>query len=176
MSQNPEIFVTPQIYFPKLFTAVSKTVPHIEMTAKEAVAAGYSFRKKRHSIKITNYHGRPHKNHIIPYSIDGMPVDELGREAFRNCTCCIMYIHGNIRRLGEAVFKGSTMYKVIFEDGLSVFESCDINAYDRKCCGKPTALMFPEMPETVIRKLAEMGADINHVGDYQRTPLLLHAA
>ena len=119
MSQKPEIFVTPQIYFPKLFTAVSKTVPHIEMTAKEAVAAGYSFRKKRRSIKITNYHGKPHKNHIIPYLIDGMPVDELGREAFRNCTCCIMHIHGNIRRLGEAVFKGSTMYKVIFEDGLT---------------------------------------------------------
>ena len=42
---------------------------------------------------------------------------------------------------------------------LSVFDACDINAYSRKEYGKPTALMFPEMPEAVIRKLVEMGAD-----------------
>ena len=58
---------------------------------------------------------------------------------------------------------------------LSVFDSCDINAYSRKEYGTPTALMYPEMPEAVIRKLVEMGADINHVGEYNRTPLLMHA-
>ena len=62
MSQKPEVFETPQIYFPKLFTAVSKTVPHIELTSDAAVIDGYSFRKKRHSVKITNYHGRSHKS------------------------------------------------------------------------------------------------------------------
>ena len=58
---------------------------------------------------------------------------------------------------------------------LSVFESCDINAYSRKEYGKPTALMFPEMPEAVIRKLVEMGADINYVAEYNKTPLIVHA-
>lgn len=58
---------------------------------------------------------------------------------------------------------------------LSVFDTCDINAYSRTEYGKPTALMYPEMPPALIRKLVELGADINHVGDYHRTPLLEHA-
>ena len=50
MSLDSVKFKKPQIYYPKLFTAASVTVPHIEMTAKEAVAAGFSFRKKRLSV------------------------------------------------------------------------------------------------------------------------------
>ncbi len=124
MSQKPEVFETPQIYFPKLFTAVSKTVPHIELTSDAAVIDGYSFRKKRHSVKITNYHGRSHKDLIIPYSIDGMPVDEICKDAFRKYPCSTIYIHGKIRKLGESVFSGSTVRKAVFEDGLTLLSEC----------------------------------------------------
>lgn len=131
MSEERIDFKAPEIYFPKLFTAVSETVPHIELTSKEAVAAGFSFRRKRHSVKITSYHGRSHKDLIIPYSIDGMPVDEIGREVFRNYPCCTISVHGRIRRLGEGVFRGSTVQKILFEDGITslsdyTFYQCEL--------------------------------------------------
>ncbi len=58
---------------------------------------------------------------------------------------------------------------------LSVFDTCDINAYSRTEYGKPTALMYPEMPEALIRQLVAMGADIHYVGEHSHTPLLVHA-
>ena len=127
MSRKPIIFETPQIYFPKLFTAVSKTVPHIELTSDAAVIDGYSFRKKRHSVKITNYHGRSHKELIIPYSIDGMPVDEICKDAFRKYPCSTIYIHGKIRKVGESAFRGSTVRLVVFEDGITSLSECSFS-------------------------------------------------
>ena len=97
-------FKDPQIYYPKLFTARSVTVPHIEMTAKEAVAAGYSFLKKRHSVKITKYRGKPQMQLNIPYTIDGMPVDEIRPHTFEKFPCNTIFIHENIRKLGQLAF------------------------------------------------------------------------
>ena len=119
MSLNPAKFQKPQIYYPKLFTATSVTVPHIEMTAKEAVAAGYSFRKKRHSVKITKYRGKPQMQLNIPYTIDGMPVDEIHAHTFEKFPCNTIFIHGNIRKLGKYAFYGCSAKTVIFEDGLT---------------------------------------------------------
>ena len=119
MSLNPTIFQKPQIYYPKLFTAVSSTVPHIEMTANEAVAACYSFRKKRHSVKITKYRGKPQMQLNIPYTIDGMPVDEIRAHTFEKFPCNTIFIHGNIRKLGKLAFFECTAKTVIFEDGLT---------------------------------------------------------
>ncbi len=147
MSQKPEVFETPQIYFPKLFTAVSKTVPHIELTSDAAVIDGYSFRKKRHSVKITNYHGRSHKDLIIPYSIDGMPVDEICNDAFRKYPCSTIYIHGKIRKLGESVFSGSTMRKVVFEDGLTLLSECAFSGWGT---GYNASLTITNLSEEVL--------------------------
>ena len=36
MTEGPLVFKAPQILFPKQFTAVSKTAPHIELTSKKA--------------------------------------------------------------------------------------------------------------------------------------------
>ena len=120
MTLNTSDFKKPQIYYPKLFTATSATVPHIEMTAKEAVAAGYSFRKKRHSVKITKYRRKkPQMQLSIPYTIDGMPVDELCAHIFENAPCNTVFLHGNIRKLGEGVFRECTAKTVIFEDGIT---------------------------------------------------------
>ena len=120
MTQKSAFFQTPEIYFPELFTAVPNNVMHIEMSGKEAAAAGFAFRKKRHSVKITNYHGKPQKQLMIPYTIDGMPVDEIRSETFRKFPCSTVFIHGNIRKLGEGVFRESTVKNVIFEDGITV--------------------------------------------------------
>lgn len=119
MRQKPFFFKEPQIYFPKLFKAVPNTVPHIALTSKEAVEEGYSFRKKRHSVKITGYHGKKLKQLLIPYSIDGMPVDEIRGHTFEKSSCTTVYIHEKIRRLGEGVFKGCNVKKAVFEDGIT---------------------------------------------------------
>ena len=119
MSLDSVKFKKPQIYYPKLFTAASVTVPHIEMTAKEAVAAGYSFRKKRHSVKITKYRGKPQMQLNIPYTIDGMPVDEISAHTFEKFPCNTVFIHENIRKIGRLAFFECTAKTVIFEDGLN---------------------------------------------------------
>jgi len=119
MSLDSVKFKKPQICYPKLFTAASVTVPHIEMTAKEAVAAGYSFRKKRHSVKITKYRGKPQMQLNIPYTIDGMPVDEIRVHTFEKFPCNTVFIHGNIRKIGRLAFFECTAKTVIFEDGLT---------------------------------------------------------
>ena len=114
-------FHDPHIYFPKLFKPAAQTVPHIDLTSKEAVAAGYSFRKKRHSVKITKYNGNSQMKIIIPYTIDGLPVDEIREHTFEERPFNTLYIHGNIRRIGESAFKESTVKTVIFEDGITSF-------------------------------------------------------
>ncbi len=119
MSLSPVIFKDPQIYFPKLFTAVSKSVPHLAMTSQEATAAGFSFRKNRHSVKITKYRGKPQKQLHIPYTIDGMPVDAIRAHTFEKHPCSTVFLHGNLRRLGEGVFRECTVKTVIIEDGLT---------------------------------------------------------
>ena len=45
MTQKASFFETPQIYFPKLYTAVSQKYKHVELTGQQAAAEGYSFRK-----------------------------------------------------------------------------------------------------------------------------------
>ena len=128
MSLNSAAFRKPQIYYPKLFTATSVTVPHIALTSNEAVAAGYSFRKKRHSVKITKYRGKPQMQLNIPYTIDGMPVDEIHAHTFEKFPCNTVFIHGNIRKLGKYAFYGCAAKTVIFEDGLTALHE-DIMSY-----------------------------------------------
>ena len=119
VSLSPVIFKDPQIYFPELFQAVSKSVPHFAMTSKEAVAAGFSFRKKRRSVKITKYRGKAQKQLHIPYTIDGMPVDEIRANTFRGRSCNTVFLHSNLRRIGESAFRECTVKTIIIEDGLT---------------------------------------------------------
>lgn len=119
VSQSPVIFKDPQIYFPRLFKAVFKTVPHISLSSKEAVAAGYSFPQKRHSVKITKYHGKPLKELIISYSINGLPMDEIRKHSLETCPSSTVNIHGKMRRLGKDTFRDYNMKIVVFEDGIT---------------------------------------------------------
>ncbi|MBQ6039845.1 MAG: leucine-rich repeat domain-containing protein [Oscillospiraceae bacterium] len=187
MSQNPAKFQKPQIYFPKLFTAVSSTVPHIEMTAKEAVAAGYSFRKKRHSVKITQYRGKAQMQLNIPYTIDGMPVDEVCAHTFKEMPCNTINIHGNIRKLGKGVFYDCTAKTVIFEDGLTalheyIFSDCEsleqvhlpltLKYIGKRCFMRCKNLKYIEFPKSicVMEDLAFCACGLEGFGVEARTP------
>ena len=187
MSQNPAKFQKPQIYFPKLFTAVSSTVPHIEMTAKEAVAAGYSFRKKRYSVKITKYRGKAQLQLNIPYTIDGMPVNEICAHTFEKFPCNTINIHGNIRKLGKGVFYDCTAKTVIFEDGLTalheyIFSDCasleqvhlplTLKYIGKRCFMRCKNLKYIEFPKSicVMEDLAFCACGLEGFGVEARTP------
>lgn len=123
------IFKTPDIYYPEQADCVSYTVPEIELTSEQAVAKGYSFRKKKYSIKITNYHGNPKKKLVVPYKIGGMIVDEICERAFENLDVGELYIHGRLRKIGKNTFCGSTVKKAVLADGITripeyMFHNC----------------------------------------------------
>lgn len=111
-------FKKPDIYYPEQVYCVSYIVPEIELSSEQAVARGYSFRKKKYSIKITNYHGKSAKKLIIPYKIDGMTVDEICDRAFGNADITELYIHGGIRKIGSYAFHNSTVKKAVIADGI----------------------------------------------------------
>lgn len=125
----PRIYKSPDIYFPEKSYVVSYLVPEIELSSEQAVAYGYSFRKKDYSIKITNYHGKSRYKIIIPYKIDGMLVDEICDKAFKNANITELYIHGKIRKIGKDTFQNSTVKKVVIADGIKripegMFRNC----------------------------------------------------
>ncbi len=111
-------FKNPDIYFPEKYNCVSYSVPEIELSSKQAVACGYSFRKKDYSVKITNYHGKSAKKLIIPYKIDGMTVDEICDKAFENAKFTKLYIHGKIKKIGKGAFSNSNVQTVVIADGI----------------------------------------------------------
>lgn len=111
-------FKNPDIYFPEKYNCVSYSVPEIDLSSKQAVACGYSFRKKDYSIKITNYHGKSTKKLVIPYKIDGMTVDEICDKAFENAKFTKLYIHGKIRKIGKGTFSNSNVQTVVIADGI----------------------------------------------------------
>lgn len=125
----PRIYKSPDIYFPKKSYVVSYLVPEIELSSEQAVTYGYSFRKKKYSVKITNYHGKSRYKIIIPYKIDGMLVDEICDKAFENADITELYIHGEIRKIGKDTFQNSTVKKVVIADGIKritegMFRNC----------------------------------------------------
>lgn len=111
-------FRNPDIYFPEKFYCISYLVPEIELSSEQAVACGYSFRKKKYSIKITNYHGKSAKKLVIPYKIDGMIVDEICDKAFGYADITELYIHGKIKKIGKYAFHNSTVKKAVIADGI----------------------------------------------------------
>ncbi len=111
-------FKNPDIYYPEQAYCVSYIVPEIELSSEQAVACGYSFRKKKYSIKITNYHGKSAKKLVIPYKIGGMTVDEICDGAFENLDVGELYIHGRLKKIGKNAFYNSTVKKAVLADGI----------------------------------------------------------
>ncbi len=122
-------FKNPDIYYPEQAYCVSYIVPEIELSSEQAVARGYSFRKKKYSIKITNYHGKSAKKLVIPYKIGGMIVDEICDKAFENADVGELYIHGGLKKIGRYAFYNSTVKQAFLADGIKripeyMFYSC----------------------------------------------------
>ncbi len=107
------------IYVPDTHDAEKADVPYIELTEKQAVERGFSFRKKSKSVRITNYHGK-RRDIIIPSKIGGKPVNELSAGAFKRTQLDSVEIPDSVKKAGEGLFYKSTVREVIFGSGLRV--------------------------------------------------------
>ncbi len=107
------------IYIPDTREAEKADVPYIELTEKQAVEQGYSFRKKSKSVRITNYHGKK-RDIIIPSKIGGMTVNELSARAFWRKPLDSVKIPGSVKKAGDELFYRSTVREVVFGSGLRV--------------------------------------------------------
>ena len=70
-----------RVYYPDNKSPKEVSVKKIELTEKEAVRLGWSFRKKSKFVRITNYHGKE-TSVIIPSKIGRMKVNEIGDKCF----------------------------------------------------------------------------------------------
>lgn len=95
---------------PKLVDAVrSPQVEFISMTGAEAAEQGFAFRKKSKAVRITNYHGNAVQL-VIPSAIDGMPVNEIGAQAFAgNQSLRRAEIPASVRKVGAETFRGAAL-------------------------------------------------------------------
>lgn len=121
IDREPEndVFVTENIYYPEEYTPKPADVDHIELTEKEAVRLGWSFRKKSKHIRITNYHGS--KTEItVPAAIGGRKVNELGNECFINTNITSVEMPDTVVKIGADLFNSRTVRRIIFSDNIRV--------------------------------------------------------
>lgn len=104
-------------------------VENLELTEAEAVAQGYSFRKKSAVVHITNYHGKA-ENLTIPCKIGNRRVSKIGDGAFaKNAALKNVKIPASVHSIGKRAFAGSALETCILPDGL---EKIPASAFD--CC------------------------------------------
>lgn len=108
-----------EIYYPDRSEIVPAKVERIELTEKQAVEQGWSFRKKSKRIRITNYHGTE-RNIIIPSKIGDMIVNEIGSQAFVSKDIDSVEIPSTIYRVCVGAFRHSKVQKVIFAEGTRI--------------------------------------------------------
>ncbi len=126
------------IYVPDTREAEKADVAYIELTEKQAVEQGFSFRKKSGSVRITNYHGKK-RDIIIPGKIGGKPVNELSAGAFKGTRLDSVEIPGSVKKAGEGLFSESEVREVIFGSGLRVIPK---KAFF--LCGKLSRVVLPD--------------------------------
>ncbi len=126
------------IYVPDTCETEKAEVPFIELTQKQAIEQGYSFRKKSKSIRITNYHGTQ-RSIIIPSKIGGKTVNELSARAFKETQLDRVEIPGSVKKAGDGLFLESEVREVIFGGGLRVIPQ---KAFFR--CSKLSRVVLPD--------------------------------
>lgn len=124
--------VTPEdIYAPDKITYTKAEVEKISITEKEAVALGYSFRKKsKKRAAITKYRGS-NDDLIVPYMIGDNIVNEIAACAFeKNKGIKNISIPDSVKKLGKCAFLGSSIERCIISEGIrkisdSAFFNCE---------------------------------------------------
>ncbi len=136
--------VPTEIYRPNIVMTVPfPKTEHVSLLSDEAVAQGFSFRRKSGAIRITNYHGHA-GSLVIPDKIDGFPVNEIAAEAFAgNQSVQHLWIPETVHKIGAAAFRESALISCciaarITELPPAAFERCE-------------QLSEVELPGTLVR-------------------------
>ena len=106
-----------RVYYPDNKSPKEVSVKKIELTEKEAVRLGWSFRKKSKSVRITNYHGNE-TSVIVPCKIGGMKVNEIGDKCFFQTDVDNVEMPSEIAKIGNDIFNCKIIKRVIFSDGI----------------------------------------------------------
>ena len=94
-------------------------VPRIELTREQAWAEGWHYRRKsKGKLRITCYSGSD-REAVVPYSIDGNVVNEIGSLAFYGTSADIVFLPDSVRTLGEECFAESSIRRAILPDGIT---------------------------------------------------------
>ena len=117
--QDTSVLRMEDIYYPEEYTPQAADVKHIELTEKEAVRLGWSFRKKSKHIRITNYHGGE-TDVTVPAMIGGRRVNELGSGCFQKTNVTSVEMPDTIVKIGSDLFNRSTIRRIVFSDNIRV--------------------------------------------------------
>lgn len=141
VEKKTRVLMEDDVYVPKQIEFKGEAVPEAFMASKEAVKMGLSFRKKTNTIRITGYHGNEDEL-VIPSYIDGMRVNEIGQEAFRDDKKLkVVMIPSTLRKIGDRAFYGSIIEKCVIAPGLGYISS--------HCFAQCRSLSKVILPETL---------------------------
>ncbi|MCR5120965.1 MAG: leucine-rich repeat domain-containing protein [Ruminococcus sp.] len=131
------------IYTPDIPTNREVHVSHIALTKSEAKAQGWHYRyKSRRRVRITRYSGSE-ESVIVPSSIDGCTVNELGGNSFLKAKVRNVSIPCSVKKLSENCFYYSSVENVLIENGLT-----EIPDRAFSCCRQ---LRYIHLPRTLDR-------------------------
>lgn len=165
-TQNQKAVNSPidNIYYPDNKSPDKASVEEIELTEKEAVTMGWSYRKKSKAIRITNYHGTETAV-IVPFKIGGIKVNELGDKCFANTKVTSVEIPSSVAKIGKNVFNRSCISRVIFSDSLryipdetfsmacyleEVHLPCGLNVIGKRAFYHCVKLKYIALPDSVF--------------------------
>jgi hypothetical protein len=119
-------------------------VPLFDLTREEAKAQGWHYKQKSGGrLRITHYTGTESEV-VVPHSIGGHIVNEVGSEAFANVKSGIVFLPDSIVRIGEGCFSESSIRRAVLPE--SITELPD------KCffgCRKLESVRFSENLRTI---------------------------
>ncbi|MBR4627416.1 MAG: DUF434 domain-containing protein [Ruminococcus sp.] len=94
-------------------------VPHFDISCEQAKSQGWHYKLKAGGkMRITHYSGTE-REVVVPHSIGGYAVNELGAGAFANTKCGIVFLPDSIVRIGEGCFSESSIRRAVLPDGIS---------------------------------------------------------
>ncbi len=131
------------IYTPDIPIQRDLHISNIALTKHEAIAQGWHFRyKSRRRIRITRYSGSA-ESVVVPSSIDGCVVNELGRNAFQQAKVRNVSIPCSIKKLSEKCFSCSLVENILIANGIGEIP-------DKAFCDC-RQLRYIHLPRTIVR-------------------------
>ncbi len=121
-------------YKPSVSQYKEYTTERVELSEKEAVAQGWSYRKKsRNKVKITRYRGTA-AHVVIPFMIGDSVVNEIGDKAFfRNDTVKSVQIGSHVKKLGSHIFYQSNLESCVMNADVKELPPCTFFSCEKLC-------------------------------------------